>query len=138
MGNLSDALKREIDFESKIWKDFVYKLTIQQDRVKKFKEYLEDKNKEDVIKIINKEKKRIDIKLNNNPDLYFAEPTNILNLLFDVAKEFGNNYNEYLDDFDNEFGAGRIKYKDLIFNWINGQGTVLRIFNGKEILITII
>ena len=55
---------------------------------------------------------------------------NIANVLFDAAEMFGSEHNgEPLDNFDANFGAYTILYGDLYFNWIYGQGTILRIFD---------
>jgi len=60
-------------------------------------------------------------------------PWNLLNYLFTAAQNFGKDYEgESLDDFDKHFGAFTMEYLGYYFNWIYGQGTVLRIFDKNK------
>ena len=52
-------------------------------------------------------------------------------LLFDVADHYGEPYTDALDEFDVKFGTGSVTYRNHIFNWVNGQGTILRIFKDE-------
>jgi hypothetical protein len=57
-------------------------------------------------------------------------PWEIVHVLFRAAEIFGTHYEgEPLDSFDTHFGAYTKQYGDLYFNWIYGQGTVIRIFD---------
>jgi hypothetical protein len=56
-------------------------------------------------------------------------PSNIMQIIFDVASDYGFQHEGYLDTFDENFGGGTSVYRNYYFNWINGQGTVQRIFN---------
>lgn len=60
---------------------------------------------------------------------YMPHANNVISLLFEAAEIRGEQYPEILDEFDASFGASTIVYKEHYFNWIHGQGTVLRIFN---------
>jgi hypothetical protein len=63
---------------------------------------------------------------------YMPHPRNLMYFVFDAAQIGGKPYKKILDDFDEAFGGGTIKYRGYYFNWIFGQGTVLRIFNSKK------
>jgi len=63
---------------------------------------------------------------------YEPYPSNLLSLLFHVAEEFGKTHKGVLDEFDQSFGGGTRTYRGFYFNWIHGQGTVLRIFNSNR------
>jgi len=63
---------------------------------------------------------------------YMPHPSNLMYFVFDAAQIGGKPYKKILDDFDEAFGGGTIKYRGYYFNWIFGQGTVLRIFNNKK------
>lgn len=66
---------------------------------------------------------------------YMPYPTNITSLLFDVAEQYGKPFVQILDEFDEHFGASTVTYMGYQWNWIHGQGTVLRIFkDGVELL----
>lgn len=63
---------------------------------------------------------------------YEPYPSNLLSLLFNVVEEFGKPHKGVLDEFDQSFGGGTRTYRGFYFNWIHGQGTVLRIFNSNR------
>jgi hypothetical protein len=63
---------------------------------------------------------------------YEPYPSNLLELLFSVAERFGKPVKQILDEFDREFGGGTFRYRGFYFNWIHGQGTVLRIFDSDK------
>lgn len=64
---------------------------------------------------------------------YQPYPWNIVYPLFQAAEQFGTNFEEGpLDDFDAHFGAYTFIYNGFYFNWIHGQGTVLRIFDKNK------
>ena len=64
---------------------------------------------------------------------YEPHPWHIAYLLFRAAEQFGVNFDEGpLDDFDRHFGAYTFLYNGFYFNWIHGQGTVLRIFDKNK------
>ena len=63
---------------------------------------------------------------------YMPHPRNLMYFVFNAAEIGGRPYNKQLDTFDASFGGGSIKYRGHYFNWIFGQGTVLRIFNPKK------
>jgi hypothetical protein len=59
-------------------------------------------------------------------------PTNLIELLFDAAQTYGKPFKGVLDDFDSDWCGSSVKYRGYYFNWINGQGTVIRIFNENK------
>lgn len=63
---------------------------------------------------------------------HMPHPRNLMYFVFNAAEIGGRPYNKQLDEFDVNFGGGTIKYRGHYFNWIFGQGTVLRIFNPKK------
>ena len=68
---------------------------------------------------------------------YMPYPTNITSLLFDVAEQYGKPFVQILDEFDENFGANTVTYMGYQWNWIHGQGTVLRIFKDEVELLRI-
>lgn len=64
---------------------------------------------------------------------YEPYPWNIVHPVFKAAELYGEDY-DYdkegpLDSFDEHFGAFTKLYLGFYFNWIFGQGTVLRVFD---------
>lgn len=67
---------------------------------------------------------------------YEPYPTRITGTIFAAAGRYYDSiHEEALDEFDSHFGGGTVNYMGYQFNWIHGQGTVLRIFkDGEELL----
>ena len=117
-------------------KEFAEELNRKHERVVKAKTYLDSLSQEEFEqKLLSEIEKHDDNWRRKCYDKgYEPYPSNLLGMVFSVADlgDESTEYNEILDDFDAHFGAGTKIYRDYYFNWIFGQGTVLRIFNKNK------
>ena len=114
-------------FKKKIMKSIILSKKIHETLSKKKK-----KDRETLIKrLIDKHDERWEeLCYSKNCQPY---PWNLMNYLFVAAQNHGEPHEEKLDDFDRHFGTYTSKYFGYYFNWIQGQGAVLRIFDKKGV-----
>ena len=110
------------------------KMQMEEDRKRKAFDYIESLPREEFETKLAKEIARHDDAYERRcyAKGYMPHPRNLMYFVFNAAEIGGRSYNKQLDAFDSSFGGGTIKYRGHYFNWIFGQGTVLRIFNPKK------
>lgn len=113
---------------------FAQKLDGKRKRVERANEYLQRLKKPAFDELVLKELAKHDEEWRDRCWAKGCEPypSNLLSLLFSVAEAFGKPFKGILDEFDQSFGGGTVSYRGYYFNWIHGQGTVLRIFNSNR------
>lgn len=125
--NSPEGLESIRKFAEKIEKEVV--------RAKKLDAYLSSLTYEQLLDLF----KRVDAKHTERwKDVCYSNgyepyPWNIVYPAFKAAELFGEDYDydqeKPLDDFDAHFGAFTKTYLGFYFNWIYGQGTILRVFD---------
>ncbi len=119
--------------------DISKKIEVKYERAKKAHDYIETLNDNELDSLINRiisvyTEEYINRFLDSGHE---PHPTNLTMLLFTVADEYGEEYEEILDDFDANFGRTSMIYRGYVFNYIDGQGTLLRIFKDDNQIIMI-
>jgi hypothetical protein len=131
-----EKLKQFLDSEEgqKSMELFGKKLEAEHQRYTRANEYLQKLKKPDFDALLLKEISKHDEAWRDRCWKAGCEPypSNLMELMFRVAEEFGKTHKGILDEFDQSFGGGTCTYRGFYFNWIHGQGTVLRIFNSNR------
>jgi hypothetical protein len=58
--------------------------------------------------------------------------SDLFNIVFDLATQYGNDGDEVLNKYDSDFMGGAYEYKGYVFVVYIGQGSFYRIFNDEE------
>lgn len=136
--NLTEKLQEYMNSEEgkKALEKATQEIVRKTNAAKKIHDELSIKTAEEISSLLNRailkhDERWKELCLKNGVQPY---PWEIMNCLFSSAEHFGEDYTgESLDDFDKHFGAYTKKYLGYYFNWIFGQGTVLRIFDENKV-----
>jgi hypothetical protein len=134
MGKLNEKLMEFLESEAgqESLKDFARNLERQDRAAAKVDSFLQTLDYEARLTLLKKASSKHTERWNDTcyANGFEPYPWQIINVTFRAAEIFGTLYEDgALDKFDESFGAFTKEYLGFYFNWIYGQGTVLRIFD---------